>query len=128
MPTKKRRVGFIPRIDVLNLITKLSFESNLSNSKIINILVEEALSKRGLFNLQTGKVVFDINNNQFDSENKFSLNNVKDGFNNSFKNNYLIDQNLYTKEVKEELLDKEIYAKFLLFLQFEERMRERKTN
>ena len=38
MPTKKRRVGFIPRSDVLDLINKLSFESNLSISKIINIL------------------------------------------------------------------------------------------
>ena len=43
MPTKKRRVGFIPRIDVLDLIHQLSFENNLSISKITNILVEEAL-------------------------------------------------------------------------------------
>ena len=57
MPTKKRRVGFIPRGVVLDLINKLSFESNLSNSKIINILVEEALFKRGLFNIKTGKAM-----------------------------------------------------------------------
>ena len=64
MPTKKRRVGFIPRSDFLDLINKLSFESNLSNSKIINILVEEALFKRGLFNIKTGQMVYktkDIN-------------------------------------------------------------------
>ena len=51
MPTKKRRVGFIPRSKVLEIIDKLSFESNLSNSKIISILVEEALFKRGILNL-----------------------------------------------------------------------------
>ena len=56
MPTKKRRVGFIPRSDVLDLINKLSFESNLSISKIINNLVEEALYKRGIFNINNGKV------------------------------------------------------------------------
>ena len=35
MPTKKRRVSFIPRNDVLDLINKLSLESNLSNSKVV---------------------------------------------------------------------------------------------
>ena len=56
MPTKKKRVGFIPREDVMLIIDKLSIENNLSNSKIISILVEEALSKRGIFNKKTGKV------------------------------------------------------------------------
>ena len=56
MPTKKKRVGFIPREDVMRIIDKLSIENNLSNSKIISILVEEALSIRALYNKQNGKV------------------------------------------------------------------------
>ena len=56
MPTKKKRVGFIPREDVMRLIDKLSIENNLSNSKIISILVEEALSIRGIFNKKSGRV------------------------------------------------------------------------
>ena len=56
MPTKKKRVGFIPREDVMRIIDKLSLENNLSNSKIISILVEEALSIRGVFNKKNGKV------------------------------------------------------------------------
>ena len=56
MPTKKKRVGFIPRDDVMRIIDKLSIENNLSNSKIISILVEEALSVRGIFNKKNGKV------------------------------------------------------------------------
>ena len=55
MPTKKKRVGFIPREDVMRIIEKLSIENNLSNSKIISILVEEALSIRGIFNKNNGK-------------------------------------------------------------------------
>ena len=55
MPTKKKRVGFIPREDVMRIIEKLSTENNLSNSKIISILVEEALSIRGIFNKKNGK-------------------------------------------------------------------------
>ena len=54
MPTKKKRVGFIPREDVMRIIEKLSTENNLSNSKIISILVEEALSIRGIFNKNNG--------------------------------------------------------------------------
>ena len=54
MPTKKKRVGFIPRVDVMKLINKLSIENNLSNSKIVSILVEEALSMRGIFNKKKG--------------------------------------------------------------------------
>ena len=56
MPTKKKRVGFIPREDVMRIIDKLSIENNLSNSKIISILVEEALSIRGIFNKKNGNV------------------------------------------------------------------------
>jgi len=50
MPTKKKRVGFIPREDVMRILDKLSVENNLSTSKIIGFLVEEALSVRGIFN------------------------------------------------------------------------------
>ena len=94
MPTKKRRVGFIPRNEVLDLINKLSYESNLSYSKIINILVEEALYKRGLFNLKKDKSS---------------------------------SEKLEFKEIKVEPFDNEIYAKFLLFLQFQERMKKTDT-
>ena len=66
MPTKKKRVGFIPREDVMKIIDKLSIENNLSNSKIISILVEEALSIRGIFNKKNGKVSqsYNLNNNK----------------------------------------------------------------
>ena len=59
MPTKKRRIGFIPRFDVLKVINEISEEEELSNSKVVNILIEEALYARGLIkkiekNLLTG--------------------------------------------------------------------------
>ena len=53
MPTKKKRVGFIPRENVMKMIEKLSVENNISNSKVISILVEEALSNRGIFSLKS---------------------------------------------------------------------------
>ena len=122
MPTKKRRVGFIPRSDVLDLINKLSFESNLSISKIINILVEEALYKRGIFNIKNGKVSYYNNKVTLDNKNTIKSKNYdKDILNefNNFKNTE--DQNV--EEPSYEFIDKDIYEKFLMFLQFQEKMK-----
>ena len=116
MPTKKRRVGFIPRGVVLDLINKLSFESNLSNSKIINILVEEALFKRGLFNIKTGKAINEVD----ETINQIKVENINEDFNYQIKNYPMIYENTDTKE---DTLDKEIYSKFLMFLQFQEKMK-----
>ena len=120
MPTKKRRVGFIPRSEVMTLINKLSFESNLSYSKVINILVEEALYKRGMLNK------FNDNNNELGIKTNKSNDDIKilnNEFKYKLKNNLLKDDDPNLKEVNEEILDNEIYAKFLIFLQFKERMK-----
>ena len=126
MPTKKRRVGFIPRSDVLALINKLSFETNLSNSKIINMLVEEALHKRGMFNIEGGQIYYEslkIPKYSGNIEKKEILNKE---FKYNFKNKLQKEQAQNLEEVEEKPLNKEIYAKFLLFLQFQERMEKRK--
>ena len=73
MPTKKKRVGFIPREDVMRIIDKLSLENNLSNPKIISILVEEALSIRGIFNKTNGKVTQSYQLNANDFTNNFTF-------------------------------------------------------
>ena len=122
MPTKKRRVGFIPRSDVLDLINKLSIESNLSISKIINILVEEALYKRGIFNIKKGKVLnYDIGID-LTSENRIKINTDEKDFSEGYSKIKNTD-NQHFIETSDEFIDKEIYTKFLMFLQFQERMR-----
>ena len=122
MPTKKRRVGFIPRSDVLDLINKLSFESNLSISKIINILVEEALYKRGIFNINNGKFFNYKVKINLDKENQILMKNDDNDFSNGF-NNFKNTENQNFKEASDEFIDKEIYEKFLMFLQFQEKMK-----
>ena len=124
MPTKKRRVGFIPRSDVLDLINKLSFESNLSISKIINILVEEALYKRGIFNINNSKVLNYVSKINFDNENQILMNNDDKDFSNGC-HKFKITENQHFKEASDEFIDKEIYEKFLMFLQFQEEMKKR---
>ena len=121
MPTKKRRVGFIPRSDVLDLINKLSFESNLSISKIINILVEEALYKRGIFNIKNSKFSNCENKIKFNNENPIKIKNDDKDISNEINNS----ENQNFKEPSHEFIDKEIYEKFLMFLQFQEEMKKR---
>ncbi len=48
MPTSKIRIGYLPRPEIQEIIKKLSDEQNISQSKIVGILVEEALEARGI--------------------------------------------------------------------------------
>ncbi len=127
MPTKKKRVGFIPREDVMRIIDKLSMENNLSNSKIINILVEEALSIRGIFNKKNGKATQLHQLNKDNTQNLFdnsvnSIDNVKLTINNDLGNNFIPSKSTYLNEKNQETFDLQTYKKFLSFLKFQEMM------
>ena len=125
MPTKKRRVGFIPRNDVLDIINELSYENNLSFSKVINLLVEEALYNRGLYNISK-RSFLDINNSYNNDEvGSDKTNNLNKEFNYKFNNKLLKEKNLNLKELKDPPFDNEIYEKFLMFLEFQEKMQKR---
>ena len=127
MPTKKKRVGFIPREDVMRIIDKLSVENNLSNSKIISILVEEALSIRGIFNKKNGKATqlnkLDEDNSQnlLDSSGDF-LDKPKLTNDNNFGNHLILSKSKHLNEENQEAFDIETYKKFLSFLKFQEMM------
>ena len=125
MPTKKKRVGFIPREDVMKIIDKLSMENNISNSKIISILVEEALSIRGMFNNKTGKAtpsyqqINDYSQN-FSGDIASFKNSKKHTINTKSRNDkYYYESNLLNRN-DENTFDLQTYKKFLLFLQFQE--------
>ena len=127
MPTKKRRVGFIPREDVMRIIDKLSIENNLSNSKIVSILVEEALCMRGIFNKKNGKITQSC---QLIEDNDQNLVGTSSGFIDNQK--FTIDTKLVDdlndskstnlKEANQETFDLQTYKRFLLFLKFQEMM------
>ena len=127
MPTKKKRVGFIPREEVMRIIEKLSTENNLSNSKIISILVEEALSTRGIFNKKNGKVIqsyqsnFNNSKNLFDYSGDFS-DNSKLSIDNKLRNHFIPSKSTHLNEENQETFDLQTYKKFLSFLKFQEMM------
>ena len=127
MPTKKKRVGFIPREDVMRIIEMLSTENNLSNSKIISILVEEALSIRGVFNKKNGKVTqlyqsYDDNSkNLFDNSGDF-LDKGKLSIDNNLGIHFIPSKSTHLNEENQEAFDLQTYKKFLSFLKFQEMM------
>ena len=125
MPTKKKRVGFIPREDVMRIIEKLSTENNLSNSKIISILVEEALSVRGIFNKKNGKVAQSYQSNEDNSKNLFDnsgdfTDNAKLSIDTNLGNHFISSKSTHLNEENQEAFDLQTYKKFLSFLKFQE--------
>jgi len=114
MPTKKKRVGFIPREDVIKIIDKLSMENNLSNSKIISILVEEALSIRGIFNKKNGKVTQSYQSNEDNSKNLFDnsgnfTDNAKLSIDNNLGNHFIPSKSTHLNEGNQEAFDLQTY-------------------
>ena len=127
MPTRKKRVGFIPREDVMRIIDKLSIENNLSNSKIISILVEEALSMRGIFNKKIGKatqsyqLIDGHSENLSDNIDDFTYNSkllIDTKLGNQFKHS----KSTHSNEANHDSFDLQTYKKFLSFLKFKEMM------
>jgi hypothetical protein len=50
MENKVKRIGYLPRKRVLEIIDEISKNESISRSKVVGILVEEALDARGIAN------------------------------------------------------------------------------
>ena len=129
MPTKKKRVGFIPREEVMKVIDILSLENNLSISKIISILVEEALCIRGVFNKKTGKLDKSYqsykddlrelvdNSSDLKANTKFTMNTKILNQTNPIKTNRV-------NQINQEIFDLQTYKEFLSFMKFKKMLDE----
>ena len=109
----------------MRIIEKLSIENNLSNSKIISILVEEALSTRGIFNKKVGMITQTYQMNKDDLQNRYD-NSLGFKDNEKLTNNIKVEnhknpgnKNLL-KHTNELSFDLQTYKKFLSFLKFQE--------
>ena len=52
MPSTRKRIGYLPSINAQETITKIANKEKLSQSKVVGILVEEALIARGKYNIK----------------------------------------------------------------------------
>ena len=123
MPTNKKRVGFIPREDVMELIDKLSFENNLSNSKIVGFLVEEALTYRGLYNTKTGIERSHSDQNIINKKALHDKLNMKNDFLENEVSDIHYSSNISKDQSNNFNFDIQLYKKFLSFLKFQEMLK-----
>ena len=64
MPSIRKRIGYLPSINAHETITKIAIKEKLSQSKVVGILVEEALIARDELDV--------LNSNDFNKKNLFS--------------------------------------------------------
>ena len=52
MPSIRKRIGYLPSEKIQKIIFKLATKEKLSQSKMVGVLVEEALRARAVFDLK----------------------------------------------------------------------------
>ena len=72
MENKIKRIGYLPRKRVLEIIDEISNSESISRSKVVGILVEEALDARGIANFGYSNI---SKSNIYKSENYKDLQN-----------------------------------------------------
>ena len=80
---------------------------------VINILVEEALSIRGIFNKKNGKVTQSY---------QLNIDNSKLSIDTNLGNHFILSKSTHLSEENQETFDLQTYKKFLSFLKFQEMM------
>ena len=91
MENKVKRIGYLPRKRVLEIIDEISKSESISRSKVVGILVEEALDARGIVN--------------------FGYSNISKS--NSYKSNIYKEvnkENIHLKDAEDEFVDDSGYT------------------
>ena len=87
MENKVKRIGYLPRKRVLEIIDGISKSESISRSKVVGILVEEALDARGIAN--------------------FGYSNISKS--NSYKSD-IYKENIHLKDAEDEFVDDSGYT------------------
>tara|TARA_Y100000589_G_scaffold29449_1_gene24609 strand:+ start:4469 stop:4837 length:369 start_codon:yes stop_codon:yes gene_type:complete len=91
MEVNVKRIGYLPRKRVLEIIDKISQAESISRSKVVGILVEEALDARGIENFGFG------NKADFKNINKPNFsNNLKQNDTGNLAEDEFVDDSGYT--------------------------------
>ena len=91
MENKVKRIGYLPRKRVLEIIDEISKSESISRSKVVGILVEEALDARGIVNFGYS---ISNNSNLYKSENYIGTKN----------------ENAHLKDTEDEFVDDSGYT------------------
>ena len=88
MPSIRKRIGYLPLSNIQEIITSIAKQEKLSQSKVVGILVEEALLARGLIEL-----------NKKDNLNRKTYYNPKENIYDSLFNHNDIDELISDKGI-----------------------------
>jgi len=91
MENKVKRIGYLPRKRVLDIIDEISKSESISRSKVVGILVEEALDARGIANFGYSNI---------NKSNSYKSTNFKDTQN----------KNILLKDTEDEFVDDSGYT------------------
>ena len=91
MENKVKRIGYLPRKRVLEIIDEISKSESISRSKVVGILVEEALDARGIANFGYSNI---------NKSNLYKSNNYKD----------LQNESVHFKDAEDEFVDDSGYT------------------
>ena len=131
MPSIRKRIGYLPSINIQDIITKISTKEKLSQSKVVGILVEEALIARGEFDNQKTKSLNsknlmenskDITNSSFEYNDFDELISDK-GITYNTKKNKLNSDNILSKTTEKNI--EELFEQFKQFIQFQNMINEK---
>ena len=130
MPSIRKRIGYLPSPNLQELIIKISNKEKLSQSKVVNILVEEALIARGLFDHDNTNNL--IRKNRFQTEKNMENKSIKyndldelisdKGITYNTKKNK-INPNHILSEAKEEY-NEELFEQFKQFILFQKMVKQ----
>ena len=91
MENKVKRIGYLPRKRVLDIIDEISKSESISRSKVVGILVEEALDARGIVNFGYSNI---------SKSNLYKSNNYSD----------IQNENVHLKDSEDEFVDDSGYT------------------
>ena len=91
MEKKVKRIGYLPRKRVLEIIDEISKSESISRSKVVGLLVEEALDARGIANFGYSNI---SKSNLYKSDNFLDIPNKSTNFNDA--EDEFVDDSGYT--------------------------------
>ena len=91
MENKVKRIGYLPRKRVLEIIDEISKSESISRSKVVGLLVEEALDARGIANFGYSNI---------SKSNLYNSDNYKD----------IKNDNVHIKDSEDEFVDDSGYT------------------
>ena len=108
MEANVKRIGYLPRKRVLEIIDKISHSESISRSKVVGILVEEALDARGIANfgfsqnasLGNNQIINKRNNIETDNNIRVAEDEFVDDSGYTFSNQNNMDQNISSSDIE----------------------------